>query len=261
MITLFIGDIIGSPGRAVTQKLLPGLKQKYAPDLIIANGENATHGNGLNRATYEELTGKMEIDVLTSGNHIWDKKEIFRDLASLTKLVRPANYPPGTPGQEKVIVECNGEKVGIINLLGRVFMPTYDDPFRAADRLVAELQKQGVKQIIVDIHAEATSEKAALAWYLDGRVSAVIGTHTHVQTADERLMPQGTAFITDAGQTGAYNSIIGVQKAPVLKRFLTMMYESFEPESSGPMQFNGVVIETDFRGKAKSIQRIYEVVN
>ncbi|MFC1478859.1 TIGR00282 family metallophosphoesterase [Candidatus Margulisiibacteriota bacterium] len=261
MKVLFIGDIIGKPGRLAAGKLLPALKNKYKPDLVIANAENATHGNGLQKKTYIELVEDLKIDILTSGNHIWDKKEIFKDIDSFNKLVRPANFAPGVPGKEKLIIERSGVKTGILNLMGRVFMPPYDDPFRTADRIIQEMRQEDVDNIIVDIHAEATSEKVAMGWYLDGRVTAVIGTHTHVQTSDERILPQGTAYITDAGHTGAYNSVIGVDKKPIIKRFLTMMPVPFEPPEGGPVQFNGVFFETDKAGKAIKIERIVELAD
>ncbi|MFH1428678.1 MAG: TIGR00282 family metallophosphoesterase [Candidatus Margulisiibacteriota bacterium] len=261
MKVLFIGDIIGKPGRVSVEKILPGLRKKYQPDLVIANAENATHGNGLQKKTYIELVEDLKIDILTSGNHIWDKKEIFKNIDSFKRLVRPANFSPGVPGQEKIIIESAGVKTGIFNLMGRVFMPPYDDPFRTADRIIQGMMREDVDNIIVDIHAEATSEKVALGWYLDGRVTAVIGTHTHVQTADERILPEGTAYITDVGHTGAYNSVIGVDKKPIIKRFLTMMPVPFDPPEEGPVQFNGVFFETDQYGKAVKIKRVFELAD
>jgi len=256
---LFIGDIVGAPGREAARRLLPEIKTIHQPDLILANAENATHGNGLQKKEYRELTEGLGIQVLTSGNHIWDKKAIFQDIHSFTKLIRPANFPPGVPGQEKLIVDCQGETLGIFNLMGRVFMPPYDDPFRTADRLLAEMNAEKVDHIMVDIHAEATSEKVALGWYLDGKVAAVIGTHTHVQTADERILPRGTAYITDAGFTGAADSVIGVDKAPILRRFQTMVPEKFDPPQGGPLQFNAVLIETGLAGGCAKIKRINQL--
>ena len=255
---LFIGDIVGAIGREVVRQLLPGLKSKHNINLVMANAENVSHGNGLTKKHYLELTNSLGIDLLTSGNHIWDKKDIFKDIRSLTKLVRPANFPPGIPGLEKLVVESNGLKIGVFNLLGRVFMPTYDDPFRCADRMVDELSKEDVDVILVDVHAEATSEKVALGWYLDGKVSAIIGTHTHVQTADERILPKGTAYITDVGFTGGSDSVIGVEKGPVLRRFQTQISIPLDPPKTGPMQLNGLVLEIGEDGKAISIERVME---
>ena len=255
---LFIGDIVGELGREAVRQLLPDLKSKHQADLVIANAENVSHGNGLTKKHYFDLVTSLGIDFLTGGNHIWDKKDIFKDIRSFTKLVRPANFPPGVPGLEKLIVEVKGLKIGIFNLLGRVFMQSYDDPFRAADRMVDELRKDDVDITLVDIHAEATSEKVALGWYLDGRVSAIIGTHTHVQTADEKILPKGTAYITDVGFTGGSNSVIGVEIAPVLRRFQTQISAKFDPPSTGPMQFNAVVVEIGDDGKAINIERILE---
>ena len=254
---LFIGDIVGKGGRAITDAVLPELKARYQPDLVIANAENAAHGNGLTRSIYFALTDDLKIDALTSGNHIWDNKDIFEDTSVFRRLVRPVNFPPGVPLNDHLIIERNQKKIGIFNLMGRVFMNGYDDPFRAADQMIETLRAAGCTDIILDFHAEATSEKAALAWYLDGRISALIGTHTHVQTADERLLPSGTAFITDAGFTGGWNSIIGMKKEKIIPRFLTMLPSKFEPEETGPMQFNGVFLETNEQGKAVRIERIH----
>jgi 2',3'-cyclic-nucleotide 2'-phosphodiesterase len=255
---LFIGDLIGRPGRSTVKKLLPGIRQDYAPDLVIANAENSAGGFGITRRVYHELIEELGIDVLTSGNHVWDKKEIMTLMAEAEceALIRPYNYPKaGVPGQGVKIVEVKGVKVAVTNLLGCVFIGSYDSPFHDADKILEELPKD-VKTVIVDIHAEATSEKSALGWYLDGRVSAVIGTHTHVQTADERILPKGTAYLTDAGMTGGMDSVIGVDKDKIIERFLTQVPIKFEP-AKGAARFDAVFIEIDAAsGKALKCERI-----
>ncbi|OGC25267.1 metallophosphoesterase [candidate division WOR-1 bacterium RIFOXYB2_FULL_42_35] len=260
MKVLFIGDIIGKLGRQVCLQVLPDLKQLYAPDLIIANGENSAHGYGITEKIYKEML-EMGVDVLTMGNHMWDKRELAKNIDNYPTVVRPANYPPGVPGQDHLIIEKNGVKAAIVNVVGRTFMQAMDCPFQAIDKLLPKLQKE-TRIIIVDMHAEATSEKTALAWYLDGSVSAVLGTHTHVMTADERILPQGTAFICDVGMAGAYNSIIGMEKGPILKRFLTQMPERFEPSEKDAGLFNAVYLEIDdATGQTKKIERIIRVLD
>lgn len=252
---LFIGDIVGKGGREVVKIMLPSLKEKYSPDLTIANGENSAGGAGINEKKYKELQD-MGIDAITLGNHVWNNKEFVKDILNCKNAVRPANYPPGTPGPDKLIV--NG--IGIVNLMGRVFMKELDCPFRTADKIISELKNE-TKIIIVDIHAEATSEKSALGWYLDGQVSAVIGTHTHVQTSDERILPNGTAFITDAGMAGSMNSVIGVEIKPIINRFLTQMPARFEAVTDPPFIFNAVFLEIDeSSGKTTKIERIKEII-
>lgn len=252
---LFIGDVVGALGRAIVKQLLPDLKKEYVVDFTIINGENSAHGYSITEKIYNEFM-EMGIDVITMGNHVWEKKEVIKNITAFDRMVRPANYPPGTPGKDNVIVEVNGLKVGAINLLGRVFMQCVDCPFQAADKLVPKLREQ-TKIIIVDMHGEATSEKCALAYYLDGKVSAVIGTHTHVMTADERILTGGTAFISDIGMVGAYDSIIGMQKEQILKRFTTQLPEKFEPTDSGPGLFNAILINIDSQtGAALEIKRI-----
>jgi len=207
---LMIGDVIGRPGRRAVRALVPKLRQQNGIDLVVANGENAAGGIGLTPETARELL-ESGVDVITSGNHIWRNKAIFRDINGDQKLLRPANYPRGTPGRGWTVLEKHGVKVGVLNLLGRVFMEPLDCPFRTAQKEIPIIQKQ-TKIIIVDFHGEATSEKVAMGWHLNGMVSAVIGTHTHVQTADERVLDGGTAYITDAGMTGPFDSIIGMKK-------------------------------------------------
>lgn len=255
---LFIGDIIGRPGRIITRKLLPELREEFSPDVVIANGENSAGGVGISKKVYDELM-EMGIDVITMGNHIWDRKEFIPDISSCPNLVRPANYPDGVPGKGYDVFSAKGAKYGVTNLVGRVFMACINDPFIAANSIAQKLRAE-TPLILVDFHGEATSEKNALAWYLDGKVSAVIGTHTHIQTADERILPKGTAFITDAGMVGAYDSIIGVQKEQIIKRFLLSMPERFEPEDKGPGLFNGLILDIDEGGRTKEIKRIYRVI-
>ena len=257
---LFIGDIFGQPGRRIVKEVLPGLVEEYTPDLVLANGENAAGGFGITPPLVEELIG-LGIAVLTSGNHIWDKKEILPYLAEHQdgRLLRPANYPNGPgegPGHGLYVGKTRaGIEYAVMNLQGRVFMPSIDCPFRTADRLLGQIP-ESVKLRIVDMHAEATSEKMALGWYLDGRVTAVLGTHTHVPTADETVLPGGTAYITDLGMTGPYDSVIGMDKEPVIEKFLNQLPARFEV-ARGDVRLSGVLIEVDLlTGRAQSIQRI-----
>ncbi len=250
---LFIGDIIGRPGRNAVKKFLPGLKHKYQPAWVLANGENAAGGTGI---TEEIGSGLFEsVDVLTSGNHVWDKKEALSYMEKERRLLRPANYPPGNPGRGAFIArDAAGRKLGVLNLQGRVFMEAIDCPFRTADEELEKL-KDSTPAVLVDFHAEATSEKQALAWYLNGRVSAVIGTHTHVPTADERVLPGGTAYITDVGMAGALNSVIGIRRDQALEKFLTARPQRFEPAKDG-LFLSSVFIEIDEKtGRALSIKR------
>jgi hypothetical protein len=250
---LFIGDIIGRPGRQAMKKKLPALVEKYAPAFIIANAENAAGGAGITEEIGRELLA--QVDVLTSGNHVWDKKEGIAYLGREPRLLRPANYPPQNPGKGAYVLEGKeGWKAGILSLQGRVFMEPLDCPFRVADGEVAKLRAE-TPVIIVDFHAEATSEKQALGWHLDGKVSAVIGTHTHVPTADERILPQGTAYITDVGMVGGYQSVIGIRPEQAVARFLTARPQRFEPEKEG-LVFSSVYIEVDAAsGRALSLRR------
>ncbi len=250
---LFLGDIIGRPGRKALSRYLPPLVEKHSPALIIANGENAAGGIGITEKVGQELLDQVHI--LTSGNHIWDKREAIPYLERETRLLRPANYPIPNPGQGSAVFKTGeGVAVGILNLQGRVFMEPIDCPFRTADVEVEKL-KEETPLIVVDFHAEATSEKQAMGWYLDGRVSAVIGTHTHVPTADERILPEGTAFITDVGMIGGYNSVIGIRKEQALKRFLTARPQRFEPGKEGIL-FTAAWVEVDIEeGRALSIRR------
>ncbi len=249
-----IGDIIGRPGRQAVQKLLPGLKQQYGMGLVIANAENAAGGFGLTPATAKELLN-AGVDVLTSGNHIWAQTEIIPYLKGEMPILRPLNYPPGVPGRGYIV----NRQAMVVNLIGRTFMDDLDCPFRAIDQLLAEL-KPKPPVIIVDFHAEATSEKVAMGWHLDGRVSAVLGTHTHVGTIDSQLLPQGTAYVTDIGMTGPINSVIGMDTEVVIQRFLTRIPHRFSV-GKGKTVFNAVLVRVDENsGRAISIERIEKEV-
>jgi metallophosphoesterase (TIGR00282 family) len=251
MRVLMIGDIVGKPGRRAVAALVPQLRSELDVDIVIANGENAAAGRGLTVNTAKELFA-AGIDAMTSGNHIWDQPDIIPMLdASDTRIARPANYPASVPGIG--IIECHG--LTIINLMGRTFMYEIDDPFRTADRLLERVPEGA--PVLVDMHAEATSEKIAMCWYLDGRVSAVVGTHTHVPTADQRIFPKGTAFVCDVGMCGPAHSVIGVDVEPVLRKFLTGMPTRFTvAEKSPTVQFNAVLVDIDRNGRAQSIERV-----
>jgi len=257
---LFIGDIFGRPGRDIVKDRLPGIVRDHSIDLTIANGENSAAGFGITPALAEELF-ELNIDVITTGNHVWDKREIVdyfhmiegNGRGPARRVLRPANYPADMPGWG--LYEGTKGKVpyAVINLQGRVFMASNDDPFRVTDQL---LKTVAAKVILVDFHAEATSEKVSLGWYLDGRVTAVIGTHTHVPTADERVLPNGTAYLTDVGMTGPYDGVIGVKKELVIGKFLNGMPARFEP-ATGDVRLCAVVIDADEKtGKARSIERL-----
>jgi metallophosphoesterase (TIGR00282 family) len=246
-----VGDVVGRPGRRAVAALLPDLLQELEVELTIANGENAAAGRGLTLTTARELFD-AGVDVITSGNHIWDQKEIIPSLDEEAAILRPQNYPPGTPGRG--IMTCNGAT--IINLQGRTFMPPLDCPFRTADAILKQLPARST--IIVDMHGEATSEKAAMGWYLDGRVSAVLGTHTHIGTVDTRVLPRGTAFVCDVGMVGSRDSIIGDDVDAVLSRFLSQLPHRLPvAENSRILQFNAVLVEIDdATGLARSIVRV-----
>ena len=257
---LFIGDIFGRPGRTIVRERLTGLVKTHGIDLVIANAENSAAGFGITGPLAEELFD-LGIEVLTTGNHVWDKREIIDYLqmsdgnphSPARRLLRPANYPAGMPGWGIYQGKKKDVPYAVINLQGRVFMSSNDDPFRVADQL---LKDTAAKIILVDIHAEATSEKISMGWYLDGRVTAVLGTHTHVPTADERVLPKGTAYITDVGMTGPYDGVIGVKKELVLDRFLTNMPTRFEPAAGDP-RLCAVVIDCDeSTGHSRSIERL-----
>lgn len=252
---LFIADVVGKPGRRIITTLLGRLRRDLGISLVIANGENGAGGYGLTFETADELLS-AGIDIITSGNHIWDKRDFVPRLRDDSRILRPANYPPGNPGRgHTVVTTTDGIDVGVLNLQGRVFMPSVDCPFRTAMTLVETMRKH-TKLIVVDMHAEATAEKVALGWYLDGLTSAVIGTHTHIQTADERILPGGTAYITDIGMTGPVDSVIGVKTELALKRFLTQVPHRFQTADAN-VRLMGVIVDIDGRtGRAVGIKRI-----
>jgi 2',3'-cyclic-nucleotide 2'-phosphodiesterase len=256
---LFIGDIFGRPGRTIVSERLPGLVKQYAPDLVIANCENAAAGFGITPPLAEELFD-LGIDVMTTGNHVWDKREILEYFqmadgphSPVRRLLRPANFSPQLPGSGLYESQKKGVGYAVVNLQGRVFMSSCDDPFRFIDRLLEQIK---AKIVLVDFHAEATSEKIAFGWYLDGRVTAVVGTHTHIPTADETILSKGTAYITDVGMTGPYDSVIGVKKEIVVEKFLNGLPARFEP-ASGDVRLCAVVVQCDdTTGRAIGIERI-----
>ena len=252
---MFVADVIGSPGREVLRALLPELKRRHDVHLVICNCENSAAGFGVTREVARDLFD-AGCDVLTGGNHLWDKKDSLEYLGEEPRLVRPANLPEGTPGRGfRVFRAANGTHVAVVNLLGRVFMKEADCPFRSADAALEQLSRQ-TKVVLVDFHAETTAEKVALGWHLDGRVSAVVGTHTHVQTADERLLPNGTAFLSDAGMTGGFDGVIGMDRVAALRRFLTLLPERLQP-AGGDLRMNAVIVSVDeATGKATHIQRL-----
>jgi len=252
---LFIGDIVGRPGRDLVTRGLAGLVDYHQIDLVIANAENAAAGAGITRDIGEQLLGSG-VDVMTSGNHIWAKREAIDYIGTEPRLLRPANFPAGVPGNGSYLARtADGRSVGVVNVMGRVFMASIDDPFVVVLREVERL-RQAARVIFVDFHAEATSEKVAMGWHLDGKVTAVIGTHTHVQTADERILPKGTAYLTDVGMTGPHDSVIGVEIAPALGRFLNAMPAKFETATANP-RLNAVVVEADDRtGLTIDVERL-----
>jgi len=255
MKVLFIGDIVGKPGRNAVRNLLPGIIKKNAVDFVVANGENAAGGSGLTPPICDELMSSG-IDVITSGDHIWKKKEILEYLESSRHVLRPLNYPEGAPGLGSTIVQRdNGDKIAVMNLVGRVFMEPVESPFTTSLNEARRL-KEKTPVILVDLHAEATSEKIAMGYHLEGIVSAVIGTHTHVQTADEKILPKKTAYITDCGMTGPFDGVIGRKKEQILHRFVTQLPCRFEIPD-GDIRLNGVIVEIDSKtGYAMSIKRI-----
>jgi metallophosphoesterase (TIGR00282 family) len=256
---LFLGDVFGKPGRQAVQRLVPRLITRDAVDLVVANAENSASGIGVTPDSAEELLA-AEVNLLTSGNHIWSKREIVPYLERPgSRLLRPANYPPGTPGRGRAVVSTpDGRRLGVVNVEGRVFMRSLEDPFRVALAEVEALRAEGVTSILVDVHCEATSEKNAMGWFLDGKVSAVVGTHTHVQTADARVLTSGTAFITDVGMCGPWDSIIGVRKELVIERFLSSRPVSFEPAKRDVWLQGALIDIDDATGRARSITRVQE---
>ena len=254
MRVLLVGDIVGKTGRRMVTAHIRTLKASRQVDLVVANGENAAGGNGLTHDVLDELLSSG-IDVITGGNHIFDKKEVFQFIDDVPQVLRPLNMPPGTPGRGYVVVSPTGTPVAVVNLAGRAFMPfQYDDPFRAIDDLLGMLEGE-VSHVIIDFHAETTSEKVALGWYLDGRTSIVVGTHTHVQTADERILPQGTAYLTDLGMTGPMDSVIGVKTELVLQKLRTQLPVRFDT-ATGAGQFGALLVDLDDDGRATSVERL-----
>jgi 2',3'-cyclic-nucleotide 2'-phosphodiesterase len=255
MRVLFIGDIMGEPGRRAIARAIPRLVSQRQIDVVIGNGENVAGGFGITPELAEELF-ELGLAVITTGNHAWDKKEILDYFPREPRLLRPANYPAGVPGHGSYVIETpGGDQLALLHLMGRAFMPTLDCPFQVAKKELVSLKKQAAA-VIVDMHAEATSEKMAMGHYLDGEVTAVVGTHTHVQTADEQILPKGTAYLTDIGMTGPLHSVIGVKKELAIEKFLTGMPRRFEV-AAGPTVFCAVLVELDARlGKALSIERI-----
>jgi hypothetical protein len=252
---LFIGDVFGRPGRDLVRRGLPALAARYDFDAIIANVENAASGAGITRETGDALLA-CGIDVMTTGNHVWDKREALTYVGAEPRLLRPLNMAAGAPGRGVFVARVGGGRpLGVINAMGRIFMPPVDNPFEAVSAAVTSLARE-CRFIIVDMHAEATSEKMAMGWYLDGRVTAVIGTHTHVQTADERVLPGGTAYITDAGMTGPHDSVIGMEREQVLSRFVTGLPARMEPASGNPRLQAVVITADDDTGRALEIERI-----
>ncbi|MBM7693816.1 metallophosphoesterase (TIGR00282 family) [Peribacillus deserti] len=252
---LFVGDVVGSPGRDMVQEYVPRLKEKYKPQITIINGENAAAGRGITEKIYRQFL-ESGAQAVTLGNHSWDNRDIFEFIDEAKYLVRPGNFPEGTPGEGIKFIKYNQSEVAVISLQGRTFMPPLDCPFMKADELV-EIARKRTDIIFVDFHAEASSEKQAMGWYLDGRVSAVVGTHTHVQTSDDRILPGGTAYLTDVGMTGPYDAILGMGREAVITRFLTSMPVRFEVPSEGRKLLSAVIIDLDPKtGKAKKTERI-----
>ena len=255
MRVLFIGDVVGSLGRDTVTEYLPKLKKKYHPQVTILNGENAAAGRGITEKIYKKFL-QDGVDVVTLGNHTWDNRDIYEFIEDAKKMIRPANFPEGVPGEGMVFVKVNAIELAIINLQARTFMTAIDDPFKKAEELVAQARKR-TPFIFVDFHGETTSEKQAMGWFLDGKVSAVVGTHTHVQTNDARVLPQGTAFLSDVGMTGPYDGILGMKKEVIVERFLTALPQRFEVIDKGRSILSACILEIDEQtGKAKSIEPI-----
>lgn len=255
----FIGDIVGASGRDIVKRYVPQIRRDQSIDLVVANGENAAHGFGLTPKVAEELF-EANVDILTGGNHTWDKKDIFDAMDTHPdRILRPANYPEGTAGQgTSVVTTASGHPIGVINLMARVFMDPLACPFRTFDQVIGSV-KQKTNMILLDLHGEATSEKVAMGWHVDGRISALVGTHTHVQTADEKILPQGTGYLTDAGMTGPIDSVIGMKKEIILKRFLLKQPHRMEV-ATGPSELRGVIFTLDSEtGKCLEIERVFKV--
>ncbi|MDR1603848.1 MAG: TIGR00282 family metallophosphoesterase [Gracilibacteraceae bacterium] len=259
MIVLFVGDIVGRPGRGAVCELLPVLREEYDDPLVVANAENASGGRGLTAENAAELYA-AGIHLITMGNHVWDNRKIFDFIGADPRIIRPANYPVGAPGRGQTIVTHHGRKVGVLNLSGRVFMTPLDNPFTLAGPAVAQLRRE-TPLVLLDFHAEATSEKQAMGWFLDGKLSAVLGTHTHVQTSDARILPGGTAFITDVGMTGPADSVLGMKKEIIVNSFLTQLPTRFEVAEGNKRQFNAVCLTLDEQtGKAERIETVQRLL-
>jgi len=255
MKVLFIGDIVGNTGRSALKQVLPALRDKYSPHIVIVNGENAAHGRGITAQIARDFF-EWGVHGVTLGNHAWDNKDIFEWIDEEPRVVRPANYPPGTPGSGSAVIKANGKRLGIVNLQGRTFLPPIDCPFRKADELLEELKRDGTACVLVDFHAEATSEKIAMGWYLDGRASMVVGTHTHVQTNDDRILPNGTAYLTDVGMVGSREGVLGMERSAVEYRFLTQLPARFTVDE-GKWQFHAVLADLDDgSGTARAMTKI-----
>ncbi len=251
---LFVGDIVGAPGRRALESLLPGLREHHEPDFVVANGENAAGGVGITEKTAGQIY-RAGVDAITLGNHVWKHSEVYDYLDREARIVRPANYPKGNPGRGAMVVEGDGDaRLGVINLSGQVFLEAARSPFSEVDAILAELRGQAV-HLLVDFHAEATSEKVAMGWHLDGRVTACVGTHTHVPTADAKVLPRGTAYITDVGMTGPHGGVIGSQREPTLRRFITQMPIRLGTSEEDPW-LNAVLIEAGEDGRARSIEQL-----
>jgi metallophosphoesterase (TIGR00282 family) len=253
---LFIGDIVGRLGRDLIRRHVRALAVRYSADLVIANGENAAGGAGITRENTLEIISSG-VDVITTGNHVWDKREALEFIGNEPRLIRPANFPQGAPGAGSYVATArNGVRVGVINVMGRVFMLAIDDPFRVAEREIERVRSDGAQVIFVDMHAETTSEKLALSYFLDGRVAAVVGTHTHVQTADERILPGGTACLTDAGMTGPHDGVIGIEKAAIIQRFMSGLPGKFETAGGDPRLHGALITVDPLTGRATAIERV-----
>ena len=255
MRVMLVGDVIGRPGRRAFREYVQKLRKEKKIDVVIANGENSAAGKGLTRTSLDELYSGGA-DIITTGNHVWDKKDVMEFIDSEPFLIRPANYPEGTPGKGYCLYPFKAKTIGVMNLSGRTFMPALDCPFQKAEELLKEMQGQ-CDVIFLDFHAETTSEKMALGFYLDGRITGLVGTHTHIQTADERILPRGTAYITDLGMVGPWNSVLGVRTDNIIYKFTTGLPVRFEVEDEGPRVFSAVIVETDDKtNQAVGIERI-----
>jgi 2',3'-cyclic-nucleotide 2'-phosphodiesterase len=250
---LFVGDVVGGVGRRTLAALLPELRERHRPDFVVVNGENAAGGVGITRKTATEMLD-LGVDAITLGNHAYRHREVYDYLDEEARLVRPANYPKGSPGRGHTVVEAGGLRLGVVNLSGQVFLQAVRSPFAEVDAVLAEL-RDSADLVLVDMHAEATSEKVAMGWHVDGRVLACVGTHTHVPTADARVLPGGTAYVTDVGMTGPRGGVIGVKREQALERFLTLTQVRFETSDEDPW-LNAVLVEGDARGRAVAIEQL-----